>query len=76
MLRSYSWSANICGKKRWILYPAGICELYFISDRRVEVVTVNCAGYLCERMSKQIDVHGQLPTYTVCRSNAFAVYVM
>eukprot|EP00112_Aurelia_sp_Birch-Aquarium-sp1_P006289 Seg1697.5 transcript_id=Seg1697.5/GoldUCD/mRNA.D3Y31 product="JmjC domain-containing protein 4" protein_id=Seg1697.5/GoldUCD/D3Y31 len=23
VLRSYSWSANICGKKRWLLYPPG-----------------------------------------------------
>ncbi|XP_067934805.1 2-oxoglutarate and iron-dependent oxygenase JMJD4-like [Watersipora subatra] len=23
VLRSYSWSANVCGKKRWILYPSG-----------------------------------------------------
>ena len=22
-IRSFSWSANICGKKRWILYPPG-----------------------------------------------------
>ena len=21
--RSYSWSANICGRKRWLLYPPG-----------------------------------------------------
>lgn len=23
VLRSFSWSANVCGKKRWILVPAG-----------------------------------------------------
>jgi len=23
VLRSYSWSANICGKKRWLFYPPG-----------------------------------------------------
>ena len=21
--RSYSWSANICGRKKWIIYPPG-----------------------------------------------------
>ncbi len=23
MFRSYSWSANICGRKKWLLYPPG-----------------------------------------------------
>ncbi|KAM6338815.1 2-oxoglutarate and iron-dependent oxygenase JMJD4 isoform 2-T2 [Podargus strigoides] len=23
VFRSYSWSANICGRKKWLLYPAG-----------------------------------------------------
>nr|XP_031359996.1 2-oxoglutarate and iron-dependent oxygenase JMJD4 [Lonchura striata domestica] len=31
VFRSYSWSANICGRKRWLLYPAGQEE--FLKDR-------------------------------------------
>lgn len=23
VFRSYSWSANICGRKKWLLYPPG-----------------------------------------------------
>ena len=23
VLRSYSWSANVCGRKKWIIYPRG-----------------------------------------------------
>lgn len=23
MFRSYSWSANVCGRKKWLLYPPG-----------------------------------------------------
>ncbi|XP_068862316.1 2-oxoglutarate and iron-dependent oxygenase JMJD4 isoform X3 [Aphelocoma coerulescens] len=30
VFRSYSWSANICGRKRWLLYPAGHEE--FLKD--------------------------------------------
>ena len=22
-IRSYSWSANVCGRKEWLLYPPG-----------------------------------------------------
>uniref|UniRef100_A0A8C5NQ55 Jumonji domain-containing protein 4 n=1 Tax=Junco hyemalis TaxID=40217 RepID=A0A8C5NQ55_JUNHY len=31
VFRSYSWSANVCGRKRWLLYPAGHEE--FLRDR-------------------------------------------
>ncbi|XP_027563138.1 jmjC domain-containing protein 4-like, partial [Neopelma chrysocephalum] len=31
VFRSYSWSANICGRKKWLLYPAGQEE--FLKDR-------------------------------------------
>ncbi|XP_062349161.1 2-oxoglutarate and iron-dependent oxygenase JMJD4 isoform X2 [Cinclus cinclus] len=31
VFRSYSWSANVCGRKRWLLYPAGQEE--FLKDR-------------------------------------------
>ncbi|XP_063273500.1 2-oxoglutarate and iron-dependent oxygenase JMJD4 [Prinia subflava] len=31
VFRSYSWSANVCGRKRWLLYPAGQEE--FLRDR-------------------------------------------
>ena len=27
LLRSYSWSANVCGRKEWLLYPPGEEEL-------------------------------------------------
>ncbi|RMB90103.1 hypothetical protein DUI87_33500 [Hirundo rustica rustica] len=30
VFRSYSWSANVCGRKRWLLYPAGQEE--FLKD--------------------------------------------
>ncbi|NXS85047.1 JMJD4 protein, partial [Erpornis zantholeuca] len=30
VFRSYSWSANICGRKKWLLYPAGQEE--FLKD--------------------------------------------
>ncbi|XP_031984911.1 2-oxoglutarate and iron-dependent oxygenase JMJD4 isoform X3 [Corvus moneduloides] len=30
VFRSYSWSANVCGRKRWLLYPAGHEE--FLKD--------------------------------------------
>ena len=29
--RSYSWSANVCGRKEWILYPPG--EEQFLRDK-------------------------------------------
>ncbi|NWH41928.1 JMJD4 protein, partial [Chloropsis hardwickii] len=31
VFRSYSWSANVCGRKKWLLYPAGQEE--FLKDR-------------------------------------------
>ncbi|XP_012683293.1 2-oxoglutarate and iron-dependent oxygenase JMJD4 [Clupea harengus] len=31
VFRSYSWSANICGRKKWLLYPPGQEE--FLRDR-------------------------------------------
>lgn len=31
VFRSYSWSANICGRKKWLLYPAGQEE--YLKDR-------------------------------------------
>uniref|UniRef100_A0A8C0UIC4 Jumonji domain-containing protein 4 n=1 Tax=Cyanistes caeruleus TaxID=156563 RepID=A0A8C0UIC4_CYACU len=30
VFRSYSWSANVCGRKRWLLYPPG--EERFLTD--------------------------------------------
>lgn len=30
VFRSYSWSANICGRKKWLLYPPGQEE--FLKD--------------------------------------------
>uniref|UniRef100_U3JEE8 2-oxoglutarate and iron-dependent oxygenase JMJD4 n=1 Tax=Ficedula albicollis TaxID=59894 RepID=U3JEE8_FICAL len=30
VFRSYSWSANVCGRKKWLLYPAGQEE--FLKD--------------------------------------------
>lgn len=30
VFRSYSWSANICGRKKWLLYPPGQDE--FLRD--------------------------------------------
>ena len=33
VFRSYSWSANICGEKKWIIFPPGIIKdeiIYFI----------------------------------------------
>lgn len=28
VFRSYSWSANICGRKKWLLYPPGQEEFF------------------------------------------------
>jgi len=35
VLLSHSWSANICGRKRWILFPPDVTQ--FLVDRRGEV---------------------------------------
>lgn len=29
VFRSYSWSANVCGKKKWIFLPPSQCHLVF-----------------------------------------------
>lgn len=34
--RSYSWSANICGHKKWILYPPGSEE--YLKDNHGKLV--------------------------------------
>lgn len=31
VLRSYSWSANICGCKKWLIYPPG--QEKYLTDR-------------------------------------------
>ncbi|CAD5123919.1 DgyrCDS12227 [Dimorphilus gyrociliatus] len=36
VLRSYSWSANICGKKKWIIFPPGE-ELKLMNGSRLPV---------------------------------------
>jgi hypothetical protein len=37
VLRSYSWSANIAGRKRWVLYPPG--QEQFLQDSRGNMIT-------------------------------------
>ena len=37
---SYSWSTNICGRKRWWLFPPAQTELLFMKERRVAVCDV------------------------------------
>jgi len=34
VLRSYSWSVNIAGRKRWLLLPPGCTHLVYDADRR------------------------------------------
>ncbi|RUS84842.1 hypothetical protein EGW08_007383 [Elysia chlorotica] len=36
VLRSYSWSANICGRKKWIFFPPGVEEM--LKDRHGQLI--------------------------------------
>ena len=33
VFRSYSWSANICGKKKWIFFPPGKCSFLYKTNK-------------------------------------------
>lgn len=39
---SYSWSTNVCGRKRWWLYPPEDTKYLLMKERRISVHDVRC----------------------------------
>lgn len=42
---SYSWSTNVCGRKRWWLYPPEDTQYLFMKERRISVHDVRCVDH-------------------------------
>ncbi|PKA64597.1 F-box protein [Apostasia shenzhenica] len=47
VFRSYSWSANICGRKHWLFLPPSQCHLIF--DRYLKSSVYDVYGDVCEK---------------------------
>jgi hypothetical protein len=59
VFNSYSWSANICGKKRWYMLPEG-CELHLstdpnnITDVRADLLFFKAGGFIFDQLPGEI----------------------
>jgi len=71
VLHSYSWSANICGRKKWIIYPPG-CEDY-LRDKNGHLIFDLSSLELCD--SSQFPESSKAQPITVIQEQGEIIFV-